>query len=420
MRTLLLIPFCLVYVAAWSQIVNGQDEFNYDEAKVPEYLLPNVLTSQDGTNITSAEQWHQLRRPELVRLFQEHVYGVAPGRPQNAQYDVFESDNSALDGKARRRQVKVTLQQDGKQHSFDLLLYLPQSDKPCPVFLGLNFGGNQTVQDDPAIRITEAWIRTDDHRATEDSRGSAASRWPVEQILTRGYGVATVYCGDIDPDFDDGFENGVHSLFPVSGEGPADAWGTIAGWAWGLSRAVDYLTSNTEINADRIMVMGHSRLGKTALWAGAIDQRFALVISNNSGCGGAAISRRRFGETVKRINTSFPHWFNDNYLQYNDNEDACPVDQHMLVALMAPRPVLICSAQEDRWADPKGEMLAGVHATPAYELLGFEGLDRTELPELNSLVGDRIGYNIRPGKHDVMLSDWEVYCDFADKHFGKP
>jgi len=399
--------------------------YNYDEAKVPSYTLPDPLVTNDGAAVTTASQWTKQRRAEVLELFQKHVYGRSPGKPQNMKFKVTEAAGKALGGKAVRKQVDIVLGTAPKQVKLHLLLYLPAGKQKSPVFLGLNFGGNQTVQNDPAVPVTQNWIRTGNHRANEASRGASSSRWPVEEIVKRGYGVATIYCGDIDPDYHDGYKNGIHPLYDDfkttdKDSRPADAWTTIGAWSWGLSRALDYLQTDNDVDGSKVAVLGHSRLGKTALWAGASDERFAVVISNNSGCGGAALSRRAFGETVKRINTSFPHWFCGDFKKYNDNEDACPVDQHQLISLVAPRAVYVASATGDKWADPNGEFLSLKHAAPVYKLLTGSGLPATKQPAADSpVMGARMAYHLRTGKHDITSYDWQRYMDFADKVYDR-
>lgn len=308
----------------------------------------------------------------------------------------------------------------------DILIYLPKSQNKVPLFIGLNFYGNHTIIDDPNVTLASSWVRNNDefditeNKATEASRGVRSNRWAVDKIIDRGYGLATIYYGDIDPDMND-FSDGIHALFYKSGQTQPekDEWGSTAAWAWGLSRAMDYFVDDDDIDESKIALMGHSRLGKTSLWAGASDERFAIVISNDSGCGGAALFRRRIGETVGRINTSFPHWFCDNFNEFNNNEDALPVDQHMLLALVAPRPVYVASAQDDKWADPKGEFLSAYHAGEVYQLFGLKGLPTAEMPKVNEPIMKSVGYHIRTGKHDVTDFDWEAYMDFAEMHFGR-
>ncbi|QEC51453.1 hypothetical protein EDD80_10136 [Anseongella ginsenosidimutans] len=424
MKTLNLL---LITMTTISGNLYGQEPL-YDESKVPSYHLPALLESENGKAVKNVKQWENKRRPEILALFSEQVHGKTPAGKIPVIFQLQSMEERALDGTATRKQVRIFFGRDSSRH-MDLLLYLPSNaKKPAPVFLGLNFTGNQTIHTDPGILISTRQTNNGnnpgykDGYATEESRGLRVRRWPVEEILSRGYGVATIYYGDIQPDRPDSFREGVHSLFFKPGQekpGPGE-WGAVGAWAWGLSRALDYLVQDPGVNPDQVAVLGHSRLGKASLWAGAQDPRFAIVISNDSGEGGAAITRRKYGETIKDINTRFPHWFSDNYKQYNNKENELPVDYHQLIALIAPRPVYVASASDDQWADPKGEYLSLVHAGPVYELYGLEPLKAPEPPGLEKPVStESMGYHLRKGKHDILLYDWSNYMDFADKVFGK-
>ncbi|MCH2182519.1 MAG: acetylxylan esterase [Mariniblastus sp.] len=428
-NVLLLIPLLLASIHSADPACAMFQKANYDESKVPSFELPAVLSTVAGQAITSPDEWTATRRPEIVELFRQHVYGRVPDTPYETTFELVQATDDAtppVPG-ALRRQVNIKVRADGKEQLFRMLIYLPrESDGPVPCFLSLNFDGNHAIVDDPAVLVTDSWVRNQADRGItqnqthESVRGIKKSRWPVEEIVRRGYGLATIYYGDIDPDFHDDFQNGVHPLLDrptPAGDRPHDAWGSIAAWAWGLSRAMDYFETDRQIDAARIALLGHSRLGKTALWAGANDPRFAIVISNNSGCGGAALSRREYGETVARINRVFPHWFCSNFHTYDRQVNELPVDQHLLIAAMAPRPVYVASASDDRWADPRGEFLAIQAASPAYALWGKETLSKTAMPPVNQPVGRQMGYHLREGKHDVKPFDWKCFIDFANRHF---
>ena len=393
---------------------------NYDESKVPRYTLPDPLATAAGRPVTTAAQWREQRRPEILRLFEKYEYGKMPGRPESMTAEVRSRDPDALGGKALRKEVRIHLRNRGREAKMDMLLYLPLGAKePVPLFLALNFLGNQTIGLDPGVALCEASLPEDlgrpgvvNHRATEKSRG--VEPWPVEKILARGYGLATICYNDITPDAPESFTRGVHALFFAPGQTrpAADQWGAIAAWAWGLRRAMDYLETDKGVDTKRVVVLGHSRLGKTALWAAACDERFAIAISNESGTGGATLARRHFGETVRRINSVFPHWFCDNFKHFNDREEQLPFDQHTLLALIAPRPVYIAAAAEDLWGDPRGAFQTAKAADPVYRLLGTDGLAADKIPGIEQPILSTIGYHIRRGKHALTEYDWMQYSRF--------
>lgn len=423
------LPLLIIVTASMNMDAAPPPGTNLDESMVRPYTLPDPLVHEDGSRVTDAADWNARRRPEIMDLFSREVYGRTPiGRPEGMHWRVTSVDRAALGGKAVRKEVTIWFSPGESGPSLLLLVYQPPggqgAHKPWPAFLGLNFKSNCSINADPGITIQTGWIDDSEklgianNRATERTRGVRASRWNVEEVVARGYATATIFHGDLCEDRSEGLDAGVAKLLGTAGtESRApNAWGAIGIWAWGLSRALDYLEADPEIDGARVAVHGHSRMGKAALWAGAQDERFALVISNDSGCGGAALSKRDFGETVKHINDRFPYWFARAFRAYNANEDALPVDQHELLALIAPRPLYVASATEDLWADPLGEFLSLKHAEPVYALFGKAGLGTGQQPSPDSPVqGEVLAYHLRSGEHDITPYDWAQYLDFADK-----
>ena len=376
------------------KLSKSRSEFNYYEEKVPIYTLPDVLVNSAGKKITSAKEWTKVRRKEVLELFSENVYGKVPPTPYNKSFKLVNEDMNAMNGAATLKQVDITISSEGKSLPIHLTLFVPNNvKKPPPVFLLIDNRGPANT--DPLRKVKSEF-------------------WPAEEVIARGYAIAVFSNSDLDPDNFDDFKNGIHGLLD-KGVRPPDAWGSLAAWAWGASRCMDYFETDKDINKKRVAVVGHSRGAKTALWAGAVDQRFTMVIANESGCGGAAIARRRFGETVARINTAFPHWFCSNYRKYSDNENAMPFDMHMLLALVAPRALYIDCASDDLWGDPKGCYISLYNSLPVFKLLNT-GSDVPEtIPPLNKqVIGGKTGFHIRDGVHNMLLKDWNYFMNFAD------
>ena len=386
--------------------------------------LPDPLVLMSGERVKSARDWERRRRPELRALFQHYMYGDLPARPGRMRFETVAEHDDFLGGAGTLRLVRVTCGASDPT-VIDLMVVTPRDARGrVPVFLAMNFCGNHAVSSDPRIPLTRGWLYqscagcTDNH-ATEAGRGGQAMDWPIADILARGHAFATFCSTDIDSDRGD-VSDGVRATEARRrGETPTGAdRGTIAAWAWGFHRCVDYLVTDKRVDARRIVAVGHSRNGKTALLAGAMDDRIALAIPHQAGCGGTAPSRGTTGESVERINRAFPHWFNARFKSFTNAPARLPFDQHALVALMAPRPVLLSNAEQDTWANPAGQFEVLKAAEPVYRLLGAGGVDATSMPPNGSLVRSRLGYYIRPGKHSMTADDWRVFMDFAEAHLG--
>lgn len=408
---------------------NGCDNLNYDESKVGEYTVPDPLLGKDGKRVADAAAWKATRRKETLRDFRDLMYGQTPELPVKLRPEVVSTRKDAVDGLATRTIVKLHLFDDPKAPHIDLMVYLPnKKTKPVPMLLGLSFTGNASIEDDPTIPLPANWMRPQqgvvvNNRATEALRGTSAAAWPIKAAIERGYGVATFYYGDVESDHIEGWRDGIRGyalkLEGRTERGPRD-WGALSAWAWGLSRAMDHLETMPDVDPKQVVVLGHSRLGKTSLWAGAQDERFAIVISNNSGEGGAALARRNYGENIA-CSIEHASWrYCDQFRDYVDREQDLPFDQHMLLGLVAPRPVYVASATKDSLADPKGEFLSAAHAEPIYRLFGLRGLDTSAWPPPDKPIGQSIGYHLRTGEHAIKEYDWQQYLDFADRHFMIP
>jgi hypothetical protein len=399
--------------AAWQanpelleELQRKQVSWLYRESDVPPYSLPDPLRCEDGSQVSTREEWERKRRPETLELFRRFVYGRSPTAPPEMQFEVVATDPDAVGGKATLKQVAITSRDGDKSFRFETVVLVPnQRREPTPAFLLIN---NRKASSAGLFDREEGEF------------------WPVEEILERGYATAVFRTHDLDPDTNEDAARaaGVRGVWPAgssSTEAPGEAWATLGAWAWGASRVLDYLETEPAIDGAKVAVVGHSRGGKTALWAAAQDERFALAVSNNSGCGGAALSRRCFGETVEAINRGFPYWFCGNFRQFNGREEALPVDQHQLLSLLAPRAVYVASADADFWADQRGEFLALAHTSPVYALHGHPGFRPEEMPPLDTpVVRGQQGYHIRTGGHDLTAYDWRQFLNFADQLWGTP
>lgn len=394
MRFLLVLSFAISFFAE----ANIKYQINYDESKVPKFKIPKIIKGKKSIN-----NWENNERAQVLSLIEREMFGVFPKTDLNVSGELLER-GYVFNRSAERRQYRVTLSNEKGKVDLGLIIYRPNTKRKTPFFLALNFRGNQAINKDPNI----FWHP----RKRNQPRGSRASYWEVENLVNKGVGLATVFYGDIDFDKDDDFKNDIHALLPEL-QNRKDNFASISAWSYGLKHINSFIRRLSFVRKDRIVVMGHSRLGKTALYASANDTRFYGAISNNSGCGGAALSKRKFGETLEAINSRFPHWFANSFDKYSNNEDRLKFDKHFLLALTAPRKLYITSATEDEWADPKGEFLSTVYAGEVYGLYGNNRIEELDMPVANKKIWkENIAYHIREGKHAVKKFDWDRFVEF--------
>lgn len=384
-------------------------DVHYDEARLPYYDLPPLLVTSKGDAVTTPEQWFKVRRPEILSLFANLIYGrvPAPASPIETRFEVVKVDPEFMDGKATRKDVKIRFKNEKGELSMHFLVFVPNgATKPVPAFLKHSFNNTQS----------------NDFDASTTRPGRLKNGWPLGEFFDRGYGFCAVYQQDLVRHNEVEFLKSIHKLFyPEKQSFPkANEWGVLSTCAWGAMRAMDYLETDDDIDHTRIAIMGHSKMGKAALWTAAQDQRIALAISAQSGCAGAALWRRKYGETLKKMVTRFPYWLCRNAWKFVEQEDDLPVDQHMLLACIAPRPVYVHSGVEDTWADGRGEYLSAFHASEVYRLLGKKGLSSEASPNVGEpIIQSDVGYHIREGGHSIEMYDWQRFLDFADYHFKR-
>jgi hypothetical protein len=422
------VQICIIVIAHWclsfSALAQNRPTqvagipINYEESKVGEYNLPNPLILQGGSKVNSKKIWSRKRRKEIYALFEKEQFGEAPPLPP-LRYDVIEQGTKVFGDKAIRKQVMVYLTEDKVKHKIKLLLYLPiENPKPCPLFLQISFTPNGRSIDDPGLAQDSMWSREGNKINPQDGRRYTDLK--VEKFINEGIAVGTFYYGDIEPDFKKGFKHGIRGKY-LPNDFSSDlsySWGAIAAWTWGLGSVMNYLQKDKNIDSKKVALFGFSRLGKTALWAGASDTRFAAVIASCSGEGGAALSRREFGENIAHMtdSTRYAYQFAANRAKYKNDPASCPIDAHELISLIAPRPILLITGKEDLWSDPKGEYEAAIAATPVYNLFGKKGISISDSHAVNLPIYGDLSYFMHEGAHATPPSAFEVILKFLKMH----
>lgn len=422
MKLKLVILLMLFYLPSVGQDVRKEVAgipVNYDEAKIPAYSLPDPLILHNGKKVEDSKTWYKKRRKEILDLFKNEQFGKSPDR-KSVSFKVFESGTPVMNGKAIRKQVTIYFTKDTSNYKADLLIYLPANIQgPSPMLLNISFTPNCLTIDDAGIKPGMLWNR--EGKRVPAAEGRKFGSLNVDKFISNGIGLATIYYGDIEPDFAKGIKYGIRGLYLKPGQNvPApDEWGAISAWSWGLSCVMDYFETDKQVDSKRVALYGVSRLGKTVLWAGACDQRFGMVIASCSGEGGAALSRRIYGETIKHMvdSTRYFYQFCGNRSKYGDDPNSCPIDAHMLISLIAPRPLLLQTGDTDNWSDPKGEFLAAEAAGPVYKLLGKRGLETDIWPPAGTPVLNDLGYYMHAGGHGSLPADFDIYLNFMKKHF---